>query len=75
MRLVEKSDVMRESEFEFYRRDMDKKLEDMDREFEKMKRCYALRIKDLDDRVVFIGRFLCVGLFLSVIAVVMAALF
>lgn len=75
LRYVEKSDVMRESEFEFYRRDMDKKLEDMDREFEKMKRCYARRIKDLDERVLFIGRFMCVGLFLSVIAVVMAALF
>ena len=42
---------------------------------ERRQECHARRITDLDDRVVFIGRFLCVGLFLSVIAVVMAALF
>lgn len=42
---------------------------------ERRQECHARLITDLDDRVAFIGRFLCVGLFLSVIAVVMAVLF
>ena len=51
------------------------KVESLERTLRKRNRCFALRIKDIDDRVVFIGRFMCVSLFLSVVAVVMAALF
>lgn len=56
-------------------RELECRVKELERDHEKRKRCFALRIKDLDERTVFIGRFMCVGLFLSVIAVVMAALF
>lgn len=56
-------------------RKLEGRVKELERDHEKRKRCFALRIKDLDERTVFIGRFMCVGLFLSVIAVVMAALF
>lgn len=54
---------------------LEEKVESLERTLGKRNRCFALRIKDNDDRVVFIGRFMCVSLFLSVVAVVMAALF
>lgn len=64
---------------EFTQNDRIRKLENRVRELEKdlakRKRCFALRIRDLDERTVFIGRFMVVSLFLSVVAVVMAALF
>lgn len=56
-------------------RKLEGRVEELERDHEKRKRCFTLRIRGLDKRTVFIGRFMCVGLFLSVIAVVMAVLF
>lgn len=36
--------------------------------------CHTRRILDLDDRTAFIGKMLCVSLFLSVISIVLSAL-
>ena len=64
-----------EGEFDFYKMEMEKRLREMELARRKTTDCHARRILDVEDRTVFIGRFMCVGLFLSVVAVVMAVLF
>ena len=56
-------------------RKLEGRVKELERDHEKRKRCFALRIRGLDERTVFLGRLMCVGLFLIVIAVVMAVLF